>query len=70
MAQRDLTKAQFRQRLKKYGFRQVLLWIDIGQGVNVGLTYNVSTGKPCYRESLRRALQRHEELAKATGQAA
>jgi len=58
---RDMTRAQFRAALQRRGWRQVLLWVEIGGGRSIGL---VMIGRKFnYRASLAYAIREAEKEA-------
>lgn len=57
---RDMTRAQFKAALARRGWRKVLLWIEVGDGVSIGMT--MINGKLNLRASLARAIKEHALL--------
>jgi hypothetical protein len=55
----DMSSSQFRKALAARGWRKVLVWIDTGNGLSIGLV--MINGKFNYRASLAHAIR---EVAK------
>jgi hypothetical protein len=51
----DMSRAQFRAALQRRGWKQVLLWIDVGGGHSIGMV--MIDGKMNRRASLAHAIQ-------------
>lgn len=59
---RDMTRQQFRDALKQRGWRSILGWIDVGNGLSIGMIYHGIPMKPNYRASLAKAIRRSKDV--------
>lgn len=66
MAGRDMSRKEFQAALKRRGWRQVLLWVEIPGFGSVGTVHNARTGKTLYRASLAHAIRSFEKKQSAT----
>ena len=62
MALRDMSRKEFNAVLARRGWRKVLVWIDVGGGLNVGMA--IRNGKINLRASIARAIRESSDTAR------
>lgn len=66
---RDMTRAEFKAALRRRGWRQVLMWVDIGGGTSIGMVM-LHKGRRGWtvdrRASLAKAIRESEHIAAKT----
>lgn len=66
---RDMSRKEFHAALRRRGWRQVLLWIEIPPApASIGMLMDRRTGKTLYRASLAYAIRQFEKHEKANQQ--